>query len=43
MKVTRGMAASGQAALEFYRQVLDIAKDGDNERPEIKRARSFTN
>ena len=31
------------AAAKFYRQVLEIAKDSDNQRPELKRARSFTN
>ena len=31
------------AAAKFYRQVLEIAKDGDTQRPELKRARSFTN
>ena len=31
------------AAAKFYRQVLEIAKDGDNQRPELKKARSFTN
>jgi tetratricopeptide (TPR) repeat protein len=31
------------AAAKFYRQVLEIAKDADNQRPELKRARSFTN
>jgi hypothetical protein len=31
------------AAAKFYRQVLEIAKDGDGQRPEIRRARSFTN
>jgi tetratricopeptide (TPR) repeat protein len=31
------------AAAKYYRQVLTIAKDSDNQRPELKRARSFTN
>ncbi|HJS79126.1 MAG TPA: hypothetical protein VJ748_00765 [Vitreimonas sp.] len=31
------------AAAKFYRQVLEIAKDSDNQRPELKKARSFTN
>src|SRR5687768_14967069 len=31
------------AAAKFYRQVLEIAKDADNQRPELKKARSFTN
>jgi hypothetical protein len=31
------------AAAKFYRQVLEIAKDGDTQRPEVKRARSYTN
>ncbi|MEX2273267.1 MAG: hypothetical protein WD690_17480 [Vicinamibacterales bacterium] len=31
------------AAAKLYRQVLDIAKDADNQRPELKKARSFTN
>ena len=31
------------AAAKFYRQVIAIAKDSDNQRPELKRARSFTN
>jgi hypothetical protein len=31
------------AAATFYRQVLEIAKDADDQRPELKRARSFTN
>jgi tetratricopeptide (TPR) repeat protein len=31
------------AAAQFYRQVLEIAKDADNQRPELKKARSFTN
>jgi tetratricopeptide (TPR) repeat protein len=31
------------AARKYYRQVLEIAKDSDNLRPELKRARSFTN
>ena len=30
-------------AAKFYRQVLDIAKESDNQRPELKKARSFTN
>jgi tetratricopeptide (TPR) repeat protein len=31
------------AAAKYYRQVITIAKDSDNQRPELKRARSFTN
>ena len=31
------------AAARYYRQVVAIAKDSDNQRPELKRARSFTN
>jgi hypothetical protein len=31
------------AAAKYYRQVVAIAKDSDNQRPELKRARSFTN
>ncbi len=31
------------AAAKYYRQVIAIAKDSDNQRPELKRARSFTN
>jgi tetratricopeptide (TPR) repeat protein len=31
------------AAAKYYRQVITIAKDSDNLRPELKRARSFTN
>ena len=31
------------AAAKYYRQVLEIAKDADNQRPELKKAKSFTN
>jgi tetratricopeptide (TPR) repeat protein len=31
------------AARQYYRQVLDIAKDADTQRPELVRARSFIN
>ena len=31
------------AAAKYYRQVVEIAKDADNQRPELKKARSFTN
>jgi len=31
------------AAAKYYRQVVAIAKGSDNQRPELKRARSFTN
>ena len=31
------------AARQYYRQVLDIARDADTQRPELVRARSFTN
>ena len=31
------------AAAKYYKQVLEIAKESDNQRPELKRARSFTN
>jgi hypothetical protein len=31
------------AASKYYRQVITIAKDSDNERPELKKARAFTN
>lgn len=31
------------AAAKYYRQVVAIAKDADNQRPELKKARSFTN
>jgi tetratricopeptide (TPR) repeat protein len=31
------------AAAKYYKQLLTIAKDSDNQRPELKRARSFTN
>jgi hypothetical protein len=30
-------------AAKYYKQVITIAKDSDNQRPELKRARSFTN
>jgi hypothetical protein len=30
-------------ARQYYRQVLDIAKDADTPRPELVRARAFTN
>jgi tetratricopeptide (TPR) repeat protein len=31
------------AAAKYYKQVLEIAKESDNQRPELKRARSFSN
>jgi tetratricopeptide (TPR) repeat protein len=31
------------AAAKYYKQVIEIAKDADNQRPELTRARSFTN
>ena len=31
------------AAAKYYKQVVEIAKDSDNQRPELKRARSFGN
>lgn len=41
----RAAEASGNkaAAAKYYRQVIAIAKDSDNQRPELKRARSYTN